>query len=558
MTKRYATTPFEGGLVGDSPGALAGSLKWYYPHDYFPGLMHTYPPMGNIIIGAGCMLSGEDFSPITQLPQNFYPPIEYLIGEPFVNAEKYCLAPSYFASILLLIGLTALSFSLLDKYSALYSTAFFAFFGLLIQHGRIIYYDIFLWVFVVYGALLLWKGYKEEKGSKKEAIYFALAAALFGFGTATKYTAGSYMLFEMFLIFEKYSFDFFKHLSSFKRLNIRTLRKPEKEQEDYAFFISLRHAMLSAAVFLFAMLLPYGLSIKNFLDVKNTFFQFYPHYGKIALNGAFPKLFADFLLSSTLLDGIAAIFSIFIFWKMMVKILSGKASAPEKYITYMVLLLIISFTTSSAFNEGSLISEGGRRHMVLIFWMILFMSLAFSESEYSLFKVLRIGAAKRKYIFFAVLSIYTVYSALALYANAPYYDQARSPLCRFSEARCETYPWPNYKFSSDSIAPLLKDNETFYAVSLHMYTRQKDGYVIWQIENEFQRRYGREPTIEEIAKIFDFDGRRIRYVFLSLPQKDSYAGLKEIYMKYAPNKIVYMNGVELGYMYDLYNLTPSK
>lgn len=545
----------EGGLVGDSPGALAGGLKWYYPHDYFPGLMHTYPPMGGIIMGAGCMLSGVDFSPIAQLPQNFYPPIEYLIGEPFVKAENYCLAPSYLASILLLIGLAALSFSLLDKYSALYSTAFFAFFGPLIQQGRIIYYDIFLWAFVVYGVLLLWMGYKEEKGSKGETVYFVLAAALFGFGIATKYTAGSYMLFEIFIIFEKYSFDFFKHLSSLNRINLLTLRNPNKEWPDYAFFISLRHCILSTGAFLFAMLLPYGFSIKNFIDVKDTFFRFYPHYSKIVINGSFPKLFIDFLFSSTMLDIIAAVFSIYVFVKLMAKILNKKANASERYILYLELLLIVSFTISAAFNEGGLISEGGRRQMAFIFWMILFISLAFSESEYSLFNILHIKNAQRKHIFFAILSLYVAYSAFTLYSDAPYYYQAKSPLCRFNEAKCETFPWPNYKFGSDTVSSLLNDNETFYAVSLHMYSRQADGFVLWQMETDFQNRYGREPTMEELSKLFDFEGRRMRYVYIARPYIETYASLRALYEKYAPNKNIYLNGIEMGYVYDLYNLT---
>ncbi len=211
----------EGGIETDSPGAIAGGIKWYYPHDYFPGLMHTYPPFGGMVIGAGCMLSGADFSPIIQQPRNFYPSIAYLIGEPFASAEKYCLSSSYAASILLLIGLTILSFSLLEKYSAIYATAFFAFFGIIIQWGRLIYYDIILWMITIYGILFLWWGYREEKGVKKESNMFLMAAALFGLATATKYTAGIFILFEMFIIFEKYSFEVLKNISNFKDINLK-------------------------------------------------------------------------------------------------------------------------------------------------------------------------------------------------------------------------------------------------------------------------------------------------------------------------------------------------
>ncbi|MBU4300088.1 glycosyltransferase family 39 protein [archaeon] len=550
----------EGALEGDSPGVVAGSLKWYYPHDYFPGLMHTYPPLGNIIFGAGCMLSGADFSPIIQQPQNFYPSIFPLIGEPYSRAEKYCVAPSYLASILLFLGLVVFSFSILDKYSAAYSIAFFAFFGIIIQWGRVIYYDVILWTLTIYGLLFLWRAYKAEKGNKKEYYCFLISAAFFGLATATKYTAVIFLPFAIFIILEKYSFGFFKHFSSMAKINLKTLSNPEKEEEGYSFFISAKYMIMSVIAFLFAMLLPYKFSLTDFFDVKNTFFTFYPNLGKVVISGSFPKFFIDFLFNISLFDAAIAIFSISTFIILLKKTaITRNASNNERFILYLVVLLIVSLTISAAFDY-SINSGLGRRLILYVFGLVFLMSLAFSDAEYSIFSALNIkDSDKKRAVFFIFLSIYIVFSAASLFSAAPYYAQTKGPLCKLDEAQCITYPWPIHKLVSDTMKNMLKENETFYGINLHMYLRQKDDFIIWQIESQFQQKYGRPPTITEVSNIFDFEGRHIRYFIMSSFEpvfEGTIENKKEIFRNYEPKKVILINNIEAAYIYDLEDLVP--
>ena len=81
----------EVGYWNDDISTIPSGLLWFYPHSYFPGLSGvSEPPLGNMIIGAGCMLSGEDFSKVSEIKPTFYPGRGELIGSELVKAEGYC------------------------------------------------------------------------------------------------------------------------------------------------------------------------------------------------------------------------------------------------------------------------------------------------------------------------------------------------------------------------------------------------------------------------------------------------------------------------------------
>src|SRR3989338_11621984 len=80
----------EVGYLNDDMAHIPAGLMWFYPHDYFPGLNYGNPPLGDMIIGAGCMLSGEDFSGVSQVKPFFYPDRFNLLGEALSKADSYC------------------------------------------------------------------------------------------------------------------------------------------------------------------------------------------------------------------------------------------------------------------------------------------------------------------------------------------------------------------------------------------------------------------------------------------------------------------------------------
>src|SRR3989344_4856864 len=152
------------GLWNDDVSTIPSGLLWFYPHSYFPGLSgHSEPPVGNILIGAGCMLSGEDFSKVSEIKPTFYPGREELIGQELVKAEGYCHFPIYLFGILFFIMIVILSFSLLERYSAVFVVSFFAFYPVLLSFSRWIHVDVILYFFAAAFLFFMWNFYNSEK-----------------------------------------------------------------------------------------------------------------------------------------------------------------------------------------------------------------------------------------------------------------------------------------------------------------------------------------------------------------------------------------------------------
>ncbi|MDI6737757.1 MAG: hypothetical protein QME12_04555, partial [Nanoarchaeota archaeon] len=93
--------PTEPGLWNDDMSALPTAVLWFYPHDSYPGLSAMgEPALSNYIIGASCMLSGQDFSNVTRIRPVWFPDRAILLGEAISKSEDYCRIPMYVFGIL--------------------------------------------------------------------------------------------------------------------------------------------------------------------------------------------------------------------------------------------------------------------------------------------------------------------------------------------------------------------------------------------------------------------------------------------------------------------------
>ena len=172
------------------------ALLWFYPHSYYPGLAgQGEPGLGNYFIGLGCMLSGQDFSKVTEIQPMFYPGRPGLIGREMVNAEKYCRLPMYAFGLLFFIAIIILAMLLLDEYASIFAIAFYSFSSFILLLSRWIHVDTIEYFFLAIGLIFLWKFYVKEINAKYEKLFLILAALSFGFALATKLPAGVFLVF---------------------------------------------------------------------------------------------------------------------------------------------------------------------------------------------------------------------------------------------------------------------------------------------------------------------------------------------------------------------------
>ena len=195
---------YEVGYWNDDASTIPTGLLGFYPYNLYPGLSGQGEPiLGNLIIGASCLLSREDFSGVSKIKQMFYPGREILIGKELINAFPYCHLPMYIFGILFFVIISLLSLSLLDKYSSLFSIAFFAFYPALLQYSRWIHVDIIGYFFIALGLLFLWRAYTSER-SNKELLLFISSFIFFGLSFATKLPNGIFLLLASTIVIDKY------------------------------------------------------------------------------------------------------------------------------------------------------------------------------------------------------------------------------------------------------------------------------------------------------------------------------------------------------------------
>jgi len=538
------------GYPHDSLLTTAGSVAWFYPLDYFPGFIYMGPPLGNLIIGSGCMLSGQDFSAISNAHQLFSPDIPILIGQQMTDAEPYCKIPIFLFGLIFFLLLSLLSILLLRSYYALFPIAFFTFSQFILEWSRVISVDIISYVFIFSGLIFLYKAYIEAKQTKKENIFFILALISMGFAGATKLSAGIYLPFLFLLYLEKYWQEtklLIKTIFKTIKLNIGNKINTLEETKLFPF---IKKSIIYLLIYSIAILLPYKLNPGLLIDTIKGFRELEASFVGLSINSQIFSIIHTFLLKINEIDLLIFIFSLFILVKLIIKKPKQK---NEKFILYLLGLFV--FVALFSASTGLF-----RVALPFVISIPLLMSLTFSNKKYSIFSIFNIPIEKRKKIFFIFIVIYILYSSLITIAHQPYYHRGNNIVCLFEKENCDHIMISglysrSIKQTVNFLNPLMNDNETFLFLEgavVYVYGRQNDSFQHLQFDNYVYSQTGRYSTIPEKIEYFKPDGRDIRYY---IPPRWYTSEESDIFKKdYIPNYFIKLDDKDVIKIYDLYNL----
>jgi len=540
----------EVGYWNDDISTIPSGLLWFYPHSYFPGLSGvSEPPLGNMIIGAGCMLSREDFSKVSEIKPTFYPGREELIGRELVKAEGYCHFPIYLLGILFFIMIVILSLSLLERYSAVFAISFFAFYPVLLFFSRWIHVDVILYFFAATFLFFIWNFYSSEKFSRKEKINLLISAIFLGLASATKFSIGSFIFFGGFIILDKYKEEFLSLLK--KILIILKLNLADKIKSVEDFKKPLILLILFFIIFLAVFLIPFKFNPQNAYDTYERYTTFTsPEFAKAYFDFNLVRIFNSALLSrANIIDTIIFLFSIIIFSRLLLI----KKDKREKFILYIVIFFLISAVIFSQALDIPRIS------LPYLIGVVFLMSLAFSNKNYSIFETFKIN---KKKVFFAIfMIIYLVYAFSIAYVSSPYFITSNPITCHFIREKCEpgltsysAKPVGNY------LNEILKDDETFIGLEgvLFYYVRQEQSLQNFYFEQIVQQKTGRLPTAEEKIRYFHPSNQSVRYILLDANPISGRDYTDPLLIKlrdnFEPNHRIILNNKETVWIYDLEGL----
>ncbi len=529
------------GYWTDDQATVPAGILWFYPHDFFPGLASSpEPPVGDFLIGLGCMLSGEDFSRVSGIKPEFFPSRAYLIGNELSRANPYCRLTVHVFGLLFLVLVSVLSFMLLGRRGALFSIAFFSFSQWYLMYSRWIKVDIIVTTFTMLAMILLWKAYSSEKGSKKEFRFSMLAFAVMGLNLATKFSAGLMLIFAVFVILEKYKTDFVNILKK-----IWGIRVENVSYQLVRLFIPL------LAVYILVFMLPHKFRLSNVLSVLKLYNTFYSHLGTVRFSiYGVKEIFGMFLQSINILDMAVFLFAIYVFLALIVR----KEKKPnERFILYYAVFFILGMLFFPALG---LI----RASLPYLVSVPLLMALGFSGESYSIIRRFKSG---KNAVFFTFIIAYIALSFSLAYANSPYHNSARNNyiFCLFRNDICsyDNTFFFSAKATADLYRELLDDNETFLPTggAINFHIRNEDHLQYYLFFEDFKRQTGREPTLEDMVRYYHPSGRFVRYyhIFPGQPVSDRDELFDTLYLGYTPNYKVELNGREVVVVYDLLNLT---
>lgn len=521
------------GYWDDDESAVPAGILWYYPHSFFPGLAgNSEPQLGNILIGLGCLTSGEDFSGISNIQPGYYPGRSGLIGKELVNSNINCHIPMYLFGLFLFIAVILLSLVLFDKYSSLYIISFFAFSPFVLRYSRWIHTDILMWAFVIIGYYFLYKGFITEKYLKKEKLFFILTFSSFSLATVTKLTGAPFIIFAFIILLIKY-----------KEETLSLLKGDKIRKEDIVKFLPI--LVPSFIISLIIILLPFKLNIKNITDMLDSIKRIHnPYHSGISLHFDLYNQVYDFFLNLNVIDMIIALFSIFIIYKIITK----KRTKQEEFILYSLIFYIISIFL---FNSLELY----RLAFPYMFSLVFLMGLTFSENEYSLINL--ITKNKKRIVFGLIIIVYIIYSFSIVYSTSPYFIQKNPIKCKLT--KCEPVGEELLPFSAKDISyelnNLMKDNETFFPGRgmIYYYTRENDDVYDYAFFTDFQRQVGKKPGIADYVNYYRPNGRFPRYLILD-PYYNEIFGDEERLIKenIKPKVVVKVMDKEIIYIYDVY------
>lgn len=529
----YAQYPYG----GDTKAVLTTAVMWFYPHEpfqvqlpdktittSFPGLFDQgEPPVGHIIIGAGCMLSGEDFSNVRDASPMYYPNRPRLLGQQFTNAKPYCDAPIYLFGILTFLTLILLTYLLTSsKLSTLFGASFFAFYPALLDFSRQMHVDVISWFFITLTLIFLYLAFKEEKYSKNEKIFSIAAAISVALAVASKFSAGLMLFLAAALFIKKYKPEI---------LNL--IRKSEIDKNLVKLVITL------IIIFTIAFLAPFQFSPENVVNTYKKFNSHNPGDSSFGLNwNILDNLNSTFLIHINILDLLLLTISLYIIYKLIRK---TEKTSSETFILYSLSFLLIGYLFSNAFHLARIATP-------YLFIVPITMSLIFS-GQYTIGEKLKVG----KY-FTIFIIIYLLLAFTTAYASKPDF-QVKNPLtCHLSAVGCKI------KYSEESatkeLVSFLKQNlkeketaigdltETFY---FEMEQSQAEQNYLFDIA--FQQQTGKPPTLIEKMLYFKPDNKTVKYIILSAGNTEKEA--EEIRRVHKPIKTISYKNQQTYEIYDL-------
>lgn len=536
---------------GDDMTTIPTALLWFYPHSYYPGLAgQGEPALGNYFIGLGCMASGQDFSKVTEIQPMFYPGRPALIGKEMIKAESYCHLPMYIFGLFFFIAAVLLAFLLLDEYSALYASAFFAFSSFTLQLSRWIHVDTLAYVFVALGLVFLWKFYAREIGSKHETLFLILSSLSFGFAVSTKLPAGIFTIFIAFIVLKKYKIHVLSIIKKIAlKLNLNFGNRISYDENPSRLIKLSVYSLLSYSL---AIFVSFEFKFSNLLAVIQKYQQVNPEHSFIALNRQFLLDIYNFLVTLNSIDIIIAAFSIYIF----IKLVFTKKTKNEEFVFYLFSLFLLTLVLFSAMNYTRVL-------YLFIPAIIFMMALAFSDANYSIFSFFKISS--KKTVFFIFLALYIASSFYIANASSPHFTPRNQLLCTFSTKECSPSTMRYFcdpyglsaKYIANDLSKILNGNETFVSSSemVYYYIRQEESYDFYLFINSVRKQISRRPNLDEFLKYYKPENRTLRYVVANHDAADSdFPEFEDLKKSYQPYSIVKAYGMDVAYIYDMENL----
>ena len=525
------------GYWTDDQAHIPAGLMWFYPHDYFPGLNYGNPPLGDIFIGLGCKLSGEDFSGVSKVHPFFYPDRPSLL--PNLSKEKvdmYCHLPMYIFGLIFFILIIIFALTFFESYPALFLISFFAFYNQLLTFSRWIKPDVVLWVFLILGIFFLLKTYYEEN-FKKELIFSLLSFAFFALALATKFTALIFFLFAIFILLVKHKLEV---LTLSKKLNLNILNKIEIPQHEKRLFKILIPSLI---IFLIILIIPFNFNPKNIYETYQIYQQMNQNLGAASINPLnIIEFFKETMIYLNAIDVLIFLFSLYLFIKI---IFIKDKTKLENFLIY--------FTTASLLTAlfFSVIKAPSRAFP--FFWSFFaIMALAFSNRDYSILKKFN----NKRTIFLIFIIIYISLSFILAFNNSPYFQVKNPVLCHLYFGCEKNLGGYDYKPTAEYLKSILKEGETFTGLTgtFFFYLHQDQSPQEYYFEQSFLKQVGRHPTLLEKVKYFHPNNQTIRYLLVYSYEKYEDQNILDIKNNYQPIHKIVLNGETSMLIYDLKNL----
>ena len=528
----------EVGMWNDDTSTIPTGLLWFYNHNYYPGLSgQGEPALGNLLVGAGCMLSGEDFSNVEKIIPMYYAGREVLLGNPITKAIGYCRMPSVLFGIMLLFIVALMSLAVFDKYTMLFTTAFYAFYPPLIQLSTFIHVDVFSYVFIAASLTALYMFYAAQTGTTKEKLYFATAILFAALAFGTKLPNVAYLIFAFLLLAEK-NFDAIK-LWLGKTLDLSFVNKEEKINAKPL----LENLAIGAAVAAAAIYVVFEFSFKNVIEVISKYRSVSTvELATFGLNSRFFKFIYNFFFHANPLDVALFLLSVYIIIKLTINF--KELNKNEKFLLYLYAMFLVINTFMTTF-------EIIRVMLMFTFTIIMAMGMSLSSRHSP------IPHDKKRIAALTFMLAYLVVAGGIAFSISPHFMSCNTMFKSFTPDKCiKNYGYTATKQIGEKLNSVMAGNETFVNLEgiLFYYVRPEQGIQHLQLREQFRQRFGRMPTVKEKVKYFEYPNKTIRYVVALSTGPEDDPTVKNLMQTYEPNEIAYLKRWPAAYIYDLKSL----